>query len=303
MHIKSFGDIINSLRKEQNLKKVAIVSAEDNESIEAAINAVKNKITEPIFIGNKAKIGKILNETGTKAYDFEIYNAANVEEAAIIGVRLINEGKADFLMKGKLETSQLLKAVVDKDNGLGIGGIMSHVAFKSLPRYHKLLVLTDGGMNLYPNLEQKKAIIENAVKALINLGYDKPKVGILAAVEKVNPKMPETIEAAQLKEMNETGEIKNCIIEGPISFDLAICKERAIAKNYSSEVAGDADILVTPNITTGNILGKCLVEMAGAKMAGLVLGAKAPIVVTSRGSSMEEKYYSLAFAAATAKKI
>lgn len=303
MHIKSFGDIINSLRKEQNLKKVAIVSAEDNESIEAAINAVKNKITEPIFIGNKAKIGKILNETSTKAYDFEIYNAANVEEAAIIGVRLINEGKADFLMKGKLETSQLLKAVVDKDNGLGIGGIMSHVAFKSLPRYHKLLVITDGGMNLYPNLEQKKAIIKNAVKALISLGYDKPKVGILAAVEKVNPKMPETIEAAQLKEMNKTGEIKNCIIEGPISFDLAICKERAIAKNYSSEVAGDADILVTPNITTGNILGKCLVEMAGAKMAGLVLGAKAPIVVTSRGSSMEEKYYSLAFAAATAKKI
>ncbi|MCK9216692.1 MAG: bifunctional enoyl-CoA hydratase/phosphate acetyltransferase [Firmicutes bacterium] len=303
MYIKSFEDIINGLKREPSLKKVAVVSAEDKESIEAAISAVKNKITEPIFIGNKVKIEEILTKIDVEVNDFKIYNADTVEDAAIIGVRLINEGKADFLMKGKLETGQLLKAVVDKNNGLGIGGIMSHVAFKSLPRYHKLLVITDGGMNLYPNLEQKKAIIENAVKALINLGYDKPKVGILAAVEKVNPKMPETIEAAQLKEMNEKGEIKNCIIEGPISFDLAICKERAIAKNYTSEVAGDADILVAPNITTGNILGKCLVEMAGAKMAGLVLGAKAPIVVTSRGSSMEEKYYSLAFAAAAARGI
>ncbi len=303
MYLKSFEDIINGLKKEQSLKKVAVVSAEDTESVEAAINAVKDRILEPIFIGKKLMIEEILIELGAEKDEYEIYNADTVEESAATGVKLVNDGKADFLMKGKLETGQLLKAVVDKNNGLGIGGIMSHVAFKSLSSYHKLLIITDGGMNLYPNLEQKKAIVENAVKALRDLGYDKPKVGILAAVEKVNPKMPETVEAAQLKEMNRKGEIKNCMVEGPISLDLAICKERAVAKNYTSEVAGDADILVAPNITTGNILGKCLVEMAGAKMAGLVLGAKAPIVVTSRGSSMEEKYYSLAFAAAIAKNV
>lgn len=178
--------------------------------------------------------------------------------------------------------------------------IMSHIAMQTVPRYHKMLVTTDGGMLPYPTLEQKKAIVNNAVSALRALGYDRPKVGILASVEEVNPKMPETVDGAALKEMNQKGEIKNCVVEGPISLDLALVKERAVAKGYESEVAGDADILVAPNVHAGNILGKALIEMAGGKMAGVILGAKAPVGLTSRASSTEEKYYALALAAAIA---
>ncbi len=301
MYLKSFDDIIDKLKKDPVLKKVAVICAEDLESIEAALKAKKDGILEPIFIGDQKKILDLLGKEGEDGRAYEIYEANNPDSAAALGVLLVNQGKADFLMKGKLETSQLLKAVVDKDTGLSAGGIMSHMAIQTVPKYHKMLVTTDGGMNIYPTLEQKKAIIENAVGILNKLGYDKPKVGILAAVEKVNPKMPETVDGAALKEMNLKGEIKNCIIEGPISFDLAICKEKALAKGFESEVAGDADILVAPNIAAGNILGKCLVELSGAVMAGLILGAKVPVVVTSRGSTMEEKYLSLALAAASSK--
>ncbi len=298
MYLKSFDDIIQKLKKATSLKKVALVCAEDKEAIEASLKTKKEGILEPILIGNTCKIQKLLLERGESIEDFENFDVENPDEAAQLGVRLVNEKKADFLMKGSLQTGQLLKAVVDKNKGLGIGRIMSHMAIQTVPKYHKMLVTTDGGMVLYPNLEEKKAIIENAVNALISLGYTKPKVGILAAIEKVNPKMPETIDGAELKKMNQEGIIKNCLIEGPISFDLAINKEKALAKQYVSDVAGDADILLTPNIAAGNILGKCLVEMSGATMAGLILGAKVPIVVTSRGASMEEKYLSLALAGA-----
>ncbi|NLJ34103.1 MAG: bifunctional enoyl-CoA hydratase/phosphate acetyltransferase [Firmicutes bacterium] len=300
MYLKNFDDIIRRLKEDPSTKRVAIVCAEDMESMEAALKGHQDGILEPLLIGNRATIEGLLLEAGKERDAFVIHGADTPQEAAALGVRLVNEGRADFLMKGKLETGQLLKAVVDKETGLGVGGVMSHIALKVVPSYHKILASTDGGMILYPTLEQKKAIIENAVGALRKLGYKKPKVGVLAAIEKVNAKMPETVDAAALKEMNQRGEIKNCLVEGPISFDLAVRKERSIAKGYVSEVAGDVDILVAPNITAGNILGKCLIEMAGAKMAGLILGAKAPIVVTSRGSSREEKYLSLALAAATA---
>ena len=178
---------------------------------------------------------------------------------------------------------------------------MSHFVINEIPNYHKLLVTTDGGMLMYPDLEQKKHIIENAVDTLISLGYDKPKVAVLAAVERVNPKMPETVDAAKLKEMNQSGAIINCIIDGPLSYDITMNKESAKIKGVDSQVCGDADILIVPNITTGNILGKCLVYSAGAKMAGFIVGAKVPIVLTSRGSSSEEKYLSLVLCAAAVK--
>lgn len=299
MCLKNFDDIIKRLKKDPIMKKVAIVCAEDLESIGAALKGYRDGILEPLLIGDRNTVEQLLLEAGVGKKAFVIHEAGTAPEAAALGVKLVREGKADFLMKGKLETGQLLKAVVDKESGLGVGGVMSHIALKMVPAYHKLLASTDGGMIPYPTLKQKKAIIENAVGALHKLGYKRPKVGVLAAIEKVNPKMPETVDAAALKEMNRRGEIKNCIVEGPISFDLAVCKERSVAKGYVSEVAGDVDVLVAPNITAGNILGKCLIEMAGAKMAGLILGAKAPLVVTSRGSSREEKYFSLALAAAT----
>jgi phosphate butyryltransferase len=175
---------------------------------------------------------------------------------------------------------------------------MSHVSIQEVPSYHKLLITTDGGMMMYPDLEQKKKIIENAVEVLHSLGYENPKVAVLAAVETVNPKMPESVDAGKLKEMNQNGEITGCIVEGPISYDIAMNKESGEIKGFVSPVAGDPDILIVPNITCGNILGKCLVYSAGAKMAGFIVGAKVPIVLTSRGSSSEEKYLSLVLSAA-----
>jgi len=175
---------------------------------------------------------------------------------------------------------------------------MSHVVLNEIPSYHKLLITTDGGMMMYPDVKQKQEILKNAVDVLLALGYEKPKVAILAAVENVNPKMTETQDAANLKELNQAGVITNCIVEGPISYDLALSKEVASLKGYESPVVGDVDILLVPNITAGNILGKCLLITAGAKMAGFVVGAKVPIVLTSRGSSAEEKYLSIVLSAA-----
>lgn len=227
-----------------------------------------------------------------------IVDICDIEKAAIKGVSMVNDGSVDFIMKGKIQTGDLLKAVVDKENGLRTGNIMSHIAIHELKSYHKLLAVTDGGMMTYPDLNQKRQIVQNAVNAFVGMGYEKPKVAILTAVEKVNPKMPETVDASSLKEMNKEGVIENCIVEGPISYDLTLSKESAQIKGFDSPITGDVDIMVVPNIQVGNILGKSLVYSAGAKMAGFVLGAKCPIVLTSRGSTSEEKYLSLALCAA-----
>ena len=203
----------------------------------------------------------------------DIYDVPDLTEAAAKAAALVREGKADLLMKGKLDTAVLLKAVVNKEHGLGKGGVMSHFSIFEVPGYHKLLCPVDGGMMTYPTLEQKKAIIENTVGVLHAMGYECHKVGVLACMEKVNPKMPETVEADALKQMNQRGEITGCIVEGPVSYDCA-----------------------------GNIMGKLLTVTCGARLAGMVVGAKCLIVMTSRGSSAEEKYLSIVLAAAAAQK-
>lgn len=200
-------------------------------------------------------------------------------------------------MKGKLETGQFMKAIVKKENGLLAGGLLSLVGLYEHSNYHKLLAVTDQGLNTYPDLNGKKNIVINAVKLMRSLGVDEPKVAVLAAVEKVNPKMPESVDGAELKKMNQEGEITNCIVEGPISFDLAIKQGAAAIKGYESPVAGDADILVVPDIAAGNILVKCMTDYAGAMTAGTILGAKVPVIVTSRSAEASDKYYSIALAA------
>lgn len=299
MVLKTFEDIHARVKAATAVRTVALVRAEDEHSQEAIFQVEKDGLLKAIFIGNREAIKATAEKLGHSIPDDRIYDAEDPAGAAALGVQLIRDGKADFLMKGKLETGELLKAVVNKEKGLSKGGVMSHMAVNQVPAYHKLLVTTDGGMLTYPTVEQKKHIIENAVSALHALGYEDPKVCVLTAIEKVNPKMPETIEAAALKEMNQTGHIVGCTVEGPISTDLALVKERSVVKGYESPCAGEADVLVVPNIHAGNILGKTLVEMAGAKMAGLILGARCPIVLTSRGSSAEEKYNSLILACAT----
>jgi phosphotransacetylase len=223
--------------------------------------------------------------------------AGDVDDCVAKAADLIRSGQAQIIMKGMMETGQIMKAVLDKKIELTSGRKMSVIGFYEIPKYHKLLSVSDMGMNTYPDLAGKKDILENAVQLLHAIGIENPKVAVLAAVEKLNPKMPETVDGDKLKEMNLQGEIKGCVVEGPISFDLATSKEAAVIKKYESPVAGDADFLLVPEICTGNVLVKCLTGMAGARTAGLVVGAKVPIILTSRSAEASDKYYSTVFAA------
>ncbi|HCX61533.1 MAG TPA: phosphate butyryltransferase [Clostridiales bacterium] len=301
MELKNFKELIAKVQNNDTKKRVAVAAAHDEHTLEAVFKAVNDKLVEPVLIGDKEKIVKMLGNLSVNFDENEIIHTSDDTEAAEKTVELINEGKADFIMKGKLQTADLLKAVVNKEKGLRTGSVMSHVAILEIPAYHKLIAVTDGGMMMYPNLEEKKQIIENVVNVFLAMGYESPKVAVLTAVETVNPKMPEAVDADNLKKMNQNGEIKNCIVEGPISVDLTFNKESAKIKGYESPVTGEADILIAPNITTGNIMSKALLEFANGTMAGMIVGAKVPIVLTSRGATTEEKYLSLVLSASSVK--
>ncbi|MGN1016620.1 MAG: phosphate acyltransferase [Faecousia sp.] len=301
MIYRNFDELIAKQKARPNAARMAVAAAGDEHTIEAVLHARAEGIVRPILVGDKAIIDAALEHFGETVPAEDIYDVPDIAQAASFAVSLVREGKADLLMKGKLDTNVLLRPVVNKETGLGKGGVMSHFTAFQIPNYHKLLVAVDGGMVPYPTLEQKKAIIDNTVGALRAMGYDEVKVGVLACIEKVNPKMPETVEADLLKQMNRRGEITGCYVEGPISYDCAMSREIADFKGYDSPVAGDADVLVAPNIHAGNIMGKMLTVTAGAKMAGFIVGAKCPIVMTSRGSSPEEKYLSIVLATAAAE--
>ncbi len=301
MELKNFEELIRKVQCFSSKKRVVVAAAHDEHTLKAVFKAVNNNIVEPVLVGDKVKIIEFLKKLNVEFDNSEIINTDSDKESAETSVKLINENKADFIMKGKLQTADLLKAVVDKEKGLRTGKVMSHFAIQEIPTYHKLLAITDGGMMMYPNAEEKKQIIENSVDVLLSMGYECPKVAVLAAVETVNAKMIETVDADILKKMNQSGEIKNCIVEGPISFDLAMNKKSASIKGYSSPVTGEVDILIAPNMTTGNLLSKAFIELAKGKMAGMIVGAKVPIVLTSRGASTEEKYLSLVLSASAVK--
>lgn len=283
-------------------KKTVVVAAAQDRSALTAVNQCRREgLIDAVLVGDEEKIREEIREFDGGLDDARIINAPTLEEAAAEACRCISRGEADFILKGKIDTSILLKAVVAEENGLRTGRLMSHLAFMKIPNYHKILVITDSGMVLYPTLEQKKEIIENAVDSLRSMGYDKPKVGVLAAVEKVNPKQPETVDAAKLTEMCTNGEIKDCLVEGPLSYDILMSKDSAAKKGFTSELVGDADVLLVPDMPCGNILAKALLFSAGADMAGLIVGAKVPIALTSRGATEKEKRQSLLLAAACAK--
>ncbi len=301
MEIRNFQEIIDKVKMSPTKKRMVIAAAGEEHTLQAALHARKEGIVTPVLVGDKLEINRILNDLNEIVSDEDIYDVSDVKEAADKAVELVREGNGDFLMKGFLDTSVILKAVVNKEKGLGKGGVMSHFTMFQVPNYHKILVAVDGGMVTYPTLEQKKCIIENTVGVLKSYGYENPKVAVLSCVEKVNPKMPETVEADALAKMNEKGEITGCVVAGPISYDCAMSNDVAKLKKFYSPVAGDADILVAPNIHAGNIMGKMLTITCGAKMAGFIVGAKCPIVLTSRGSSAEEKYLSIVMSAAAVK--
>lgn len=303
--LKKIKEIEELVKAAPVKKRIVLACAHDEHSLDAVYEAYTEGIAEPVLVGREDQIRSIMAECG---FDFgenvKIYNETEDVECAKTAVRLIREGKGDFLMKGAMQTADLLKQVVNKETGLQCGKIMSHVALFQVPRYHKLVIVTDGGMILAPDLDQKVKILQNAVDTLHALGYEEPKVACICAAEKLNKKAQESVDAAALKEMNLNGEITGCIVEGPISYDISMSKEIADLKKFESPVAGDPDILLMPNIASGNMLGKAwLINGDGtAMMTGMIVGAKAPIVVTSRGSSAEEKYYSIALAAAVSNQ-
>lgn len=275
---------------------MAVAGAGTASAIDAVLDARDHGIADAVLVGEKEAIRSMLRERGRNCSDFNIEKTADGQTPAETAVEIIKRGDANFLMKGMVETSELLHPVLKKENGLRTGRTISHVAFYELPFYHKLLITTDGGICAYPDLNKKRDIIINAVRTLYCLGYEKPKAAILCCKEHTDEHMPETLEAAALKELCERGEMGNCLVEGPISYDLAMSRERAEIKKYDSPYCGDFDILVSPNVHAGNILGKCLELFPGTLMASYVAGAKIPIVLTSRGAPAEEKLRCIALA-------
>ena len=296
---RTFSELIGAAKKHPAARTLAVAAAADADVIAAALRAHVESVAEPVFIGRVDEIRRLLDAQGADPARFRIEDAA-AEDCAQKAVRLVAAGEANVLMKGLLETRDFLRPVVRRENGLAAGGVMSHVMLFKIPNYHKLIALSDGGMVPYPTLSEKAAIIKNAAAALSAIGYTEPKVALLCAIEKVNEKLRETVEAAQLADMNARGEIPGCAVIGPISYDIAMSKEIARHKGYACAYCGDFDALIVPDLVSGNVLGKCLIVSAGASLAGIVVGAKAPIVLPSRGSSAEEKFQSIAFAALAA---
>lgn len=298
MTFKTLDEIIQNARKNSTRKRIAIAGADEKHTLEAVIKAKKEDLIFPVLVGNKNTIKDILKEFGENASDYEIIDAD--EDSAEISVKLVRENKADILMKGNVQTAALIKSVLNKETGIMKGELLSHVLFVQTPAYHKVFAVTDSAIVPSPDLNQKKAILKNTLNAMNNLGYKEPKVAVLTAVEVVNPKMQETVDAYELKKLNQSGEISNCIIEGPISMDIAFDKEAAITKGFDSPVSGDPDIVLMPNLLAGNIAVKTIRLFGQSIVAGLVLGASVPIVLTSRSTSTEGKYMSIALSAAVA---
>ncbi|MEN6398933.1 MAG: bifunctional enoyl-CoA hydratase/phosphate acetyltransferase [Rectinema sp.] len=280
---------------------LAVAAAQEANVLEAVRDAYDKGIVQPILVGEPEAIKAAAREArggaGVDIAGFEVVPAADLAGAAATAVQLVKTGRADILMKGILDTSVLLKAVLNKEKGINAGCLASHVAVMEVPTYHKLLVVTDAAINIAPDLPGFVDIIGSAVRVSQSLGVEKPKVAFLAAVEKVNPdKMPCTVTASILTQMNRRGQIRGCIVDGPLALDNAVSRESARIKHIDSEVAGDADILVAPDIQAGNILYKCLLDMAQAKGAAIVMGAEKPVVLTSRADSAETKLASIALA-------
>ena len=283
-------------------KKIAIAAAQDEDVLRAVKSAYLEKICIPILIGNKEKIIELSQKINFNLDDIQIIESKDDNEAARTAVSLVSSGKADILMKGLVDTAIILKAVLDKEIGLRTGNILSHAAVFESDRYHKLFIITDAAMNIAPSASEKKQIIENTLPLCRSLNIENPKVAVICAKEKVSPKMQATVDAEILVNMNKNGEIKGCMVEGPFGLDNAISREAAALKGVKGEVAGDADILLMPNIEAGNVMYKTLTYLADSKNAGIILGAKAPIILTSRADSDEAKLYSILLAVILSKK-
>jgi phosphate butyryltransferase len=300
MVLKTLNDL-NRLVEGGPRKKLVLAAAQDQHSLGAVIRAWKNNIIEPILIGDKEGIQNICALNNYDITGVRIIHEPETEMSVEIAVRMVSSKQADILMKGKIGSSTLLKCVLNKEWGLRTGNLLSHFALFEVETYHKVIAVTDVAMNIAPNLKEKIAIVNNSVSCLNRLGYIMPKVAVLGAVEMVNENMEATLDAALLSKMNQRDQIKNCIIDGPLAFDNAISLESAQHKGIRSEVAGETDLLLMPDIEVGNVLYKSLVFFAKAKVASIILGALVPIVLTSRSDSEQAKYDSILLAAASCR--
>lgn len=285
------------LAKKREKKVISVAVAHDKPVLEAVCEAVKLGIVDAILVGDKEKIVTIAEKEKLNITNMKIVDEKDVIKAAAKAVEFVSQGKAHYIMKGLLGTSTLLKAVLNKEAGLRGKGLLSHVMIYDVPSYHKLIFLTDGGMVPYPELKDKIEIVNNSVKVAHAVNIENPKVAPICAVEVVNPSMQATLDAAALSQMNKRGQIKGCIIDGPLGLDNAVSKEAAEHKGIVSDVAGDSDILLVPSIEAGNFLGKSLTYFANAVNAGVIMGAKCPVVLVSRADSAKSKLYSIALGA------
>lgn len=295
--IRNFQDLVVQTQQRAYKSRMVVANAHEKHTIESVVHARKDGLIQPILVGVEETIRQILREEKEDCSLYRIVDAEDGVASTRCAIQLIRNGEADILMKGAMETGPLMKEVINRETGLSRGVRCSLVGTYEIPGYHKILAINDVGLNTYPDLAGKKDILLGAVELMHSLGVLCPKVAVLSAVEKVNPKMPDAVDGDALKAMWKNGEFPECIVEGPISFDLATRKEAAEIKHYESPVAGDADILIAPDIVSGNVLAKALTGFAKARTAGIVVGATAPIVLSSRSAQVADKYYSIALAA------
>jgi phosphate butyryltransferase len=289
---------LNELAVKSGKKRLAVAVAHDEHCLEAICAVDKMGLVEAILVGNEKKIRSIASQLNLNVEGMKIIHEEVDANSVKIAVKMVRNHEADILMKGNVPTATFLRGVLDKENGLRKGEVLSHFALFELPTYHKLLGLTDAAMIPAPDFKTKVALTSNAVEFMNKLGYSKPKVAVLAAVEMVNEAMPATLDGAMLSKMSQRGQIKNCIIDGPLAYDNAVSAASAKHKGIVSDVAGDADLLIAPDIEAGNVLYKAWGFSANAKLAAVVLGAAAPIVLTSRSDTEESKQASIIMAAA-----
>ena len=298
-----FEDIIQKVNS-CGIKRVAVAAAQDSAVLEAVREAKQRNIAEAVLVGDEAKIREIADSIGMDLSGYEIIDEPDMIQAAYKAVKLAHEGKVDMYMKGLVDTKNFLKSVLDKEVGLRTGNPLSHVAVFEVPGIDRLLFLTDVAFITYPTLEDKVNIIKNTIPVARACGVACPKVAPLAAVEVVNPKMPATVEAAELVKMNEEGQITDCVIDGPLSLDLAIDPEAAKHKGATErKIQGDADILLFPDIHAGNLVYKAIVHMVQMKNGCILTGTKVPVILTSRSDTFETKVNSIALAAVVAEEM
>lgn len=293
--LHTFQDIVNKAKALGTEITISVAAAQDKEVLLAIKAAQDIGLAKAILVGDEAAILPLMTELGLSS-DTEIFHEPDLSKVGLAAVSLIRQGRAQVLMKGLLNTKDFLRAVLHSEEGLRTGRLLSHLACLEIPGQDKLIFVTDGGMNIMPTLTEKKDILVSSLLALQNTGIACPKVALIAANELVSPKMPATVDAKALVELSRSGELPPCIIEGPIAIDVAVNPEAGRHKGIESQITGDVDLFLVPNIETGNVACKLLIHFAKAQMAGIVLGATHPIVLTSRAETPEGKLYSMALA-------